>query len=678
MKNINFIILFLIFLVFLSCRKMKKENNQASYKDGNKIDIENLIKRYINDIPYLLNEEIDSIEVNNKKFVNDKQYRLSFIEKAKERKEGIKLLNSYTSGKNIPTALKKYLLPKELVNFNKDSLLNYVILYDLYTKRRRKINNIIKYDFLKDNELQKLIRDSYKDSIYFKQLVLNRRKQDSISYWSAYNNRKDKLQNIIHPVDSFLPFGPKPLGRMIEGNIDRINFTVLEEGSISIEDTKNRKDIYDIWMYFLEFHPYEEDEDLGDDYVELVLPKIKSYEAINLGINENLDELSFTDYSSFSSPSFQVRISNIGNYEVYYATTGVDSGKNNCGKRNHEIENCCFSKFGYFCNSRGYIILYDRKKQHAKIITSYNLQMTEEGPESGYADFRFFYMKDNVIHLFDGSSWSNFDTNNDSFIYDIEVGNTYEIQILDNGNLVVDEQCVLKKDVDKKKYYKEGYKSISEEFDGGKNHKMFIEKRNSIFSKKQPSAFNYPFGPSALKQINNVVGNNTKQLDSIFNFYKFLKREDPYPSYYTLPLTDKVNKINVGKIEVWNKGLIQNFQKITVCDNIDFDADDINDYKLPSLHNYEVYFSKYNNKGVLALYDPITNEANLINVLDYKSSGNSLRFFYINSINQIEIYEGYENSILNYDKKQNISVIKTYIIEVLSNGEIKIIPQNLE
>src|SRR5690606_9264397 len=116
-----------------------------------------------------------------------------------------------------------------------------------------------------------------------------RRSRDSIKYWTAFYHKRDSLQNIIHPVDSILPFGPKPLGQLVKNNEKAIDFKILKDKPLTNEGfIKNRKMIYETWMYYLWFHPYA-DADLGENYVEKLLPAFKTYHYIKLNEKDNIE-----------------------------------------------------------------------------------------------------------------------------------------------------------------------------------------------------------------------------------------------------------------------------------------------------------------------------------------------------------------------------------------------------
>ena len=439
-----------IFLISPSCKDKQKDDFNFSIKNQvSEIAVEETLKKYISayDIPYLLKEDVDSILENEEKIKNDKEYRNEFISKARRRRSGIEKLAYIPYNKTrVPFLFKRFLLPNELSSFHKDSLSDFVMLYELYKHRKDTITSVTKYvRFLEDEEIHKLIKGNFKDSASYQELATSRFNKDSIESSTRFHIIKDSLQSIVHPIDSMVPFGPKPLGRLIENNIESIGFHNNGVDSLTDEQTQSRKDIYTIWMYFLKFHPYA-DADLSEYYEEKLLPPIKTYQFIDLGI-EILHDDQIIDPKYLH---FQTRISNIGNYEVYYSTTGVDSDNNNCGIHNKEEKNCCFAKEGYNCNSVGYLTLYNRKNQDATIIPAYVLQNTQS---YGF-QLQFPYIEDSTIHVFEGYSMYDWFVTKDGNITrylenksgvktnangykSIGITKACEVQVLKNGEVKV-------------------------------------------------------------------------------------------------------------------------------------------------------------------------------------------------------------------------------------------------
>src|SRR5690606_33731005 len=132
---------------------------------------------------------------------------------------------------------------------------------------------------------------------------------------------------------------------------------------------KNRKMIYETWMYYLWFHPYA-DADLGENYVEKLLPAFKTYHYIKLNEKDNIERELGSEKHGIGN--LAIRISDIQGFEVYYTTTGVDAYDNKCSTYGKDEENCCFFE-DYKCNSLGHLVFYDRKNQHSTIIPVYGL-----------------------------------------------------------------------------------------------------------------------------------------------------------------------------------------------------------------------------------------------------------------------------------------------------------------
>lgn len=700
--RILFVILF-FWIFLLSCKNEKNRNSQVITKQENKLSSESILTKYFStiDIPYLLKEEVDSILLNKEKFKNDKAYRNQFKRKARGRRSGIRKLDGQSQ---IPAPFRRYLLPSELTRFNKDSLSDFIILYELYKKREDKIRSISNYSLTED-EIQKLIQGSYKDSIYYKELSANRFKKDSIETITKFNKIKDSLQTIVHPVDSILPFGPKPFGRLLENNINSLGFHVKienetnasgfplnNESYLTEEKKQSRKDIYDIWRYYLKFHPYA-DADLSEDYQEKLLPPIENYKVLHNSILASITEYDHEKKYNPINGNFVARLENIGIYEVYYTTTGVDS-YNGCGLTIKE-NNCCFAKEGYDCSSIGYLILYNRKEKFATVVPAFILNNTQS---FGF-QLQFSYVSKETIYIYQGYSMYNwfvnkggkikrFITNKDGSTTgakgykSVGIANNYRIEIQNNGNLIINEQCIIDEQINFTKS------------DRLKNKINYTKKRDSLINEIQPLIVRYPFGPSILKghnfpngvfQVNETKNDNVNKiaLDSIFKFYnapyhsnspkgwKFPAFNHSLKHSYTLPIPHSINKINIGTTEFWNKEFLQNFYKESICGNLDFPFKDINDHILPSIGKYEIYFSAYSNViGMLTFYDTVTKTANVINVLDIRNRTN-FRFFYINAEKEIGIYQGFINDSLNTNDK-TYKVTKTHLIKVLSNGEISV------
>lgn len=449
----NYILFILLTLVcYHSCLDNKGHNNQLSDTNEKYISDRDFLETYFStiDIPYLLEEDKDSILSNKEEIKNNVNYRNQFIGKARGRKSAIRKFH-FTSynGKKVPVPFKRYLLPNELDDFNKDSLSGFIKLYELYRTREKEVNHLVKnINYLKEDEIQKLIEGSFKDSSYYKELAFNRFEKDSVTFWTAYNKRKDSLQSIIYPVDSVLPFGPKALGNLIEQDKNYLGFYIKEGDSISEKNKKKRKDIYEIWTYYLKLYPYV-DADLSEDYEEKLLPPIKDYKILENPFLSILEQEGYVKRFNPIDGSFVTRLSNINNYEVYYATTGVDYPKG-CGAYSKKIEDCCFFRAGYDCNSEGYVILYDHKDRFATVIPVFILNNTQS---YGF-QLQFSYIKDNVIYIYQGYSmydrfvnqhgdWERYkvdaegNTISAKGYKSVGIAKAYEIKILNNDEVRV-------------------------------------------------------------------------------------------------------------------------------------------------------------------------------------------------------------------------------------------------
>lgn len=638
--------LLLFCLLQLSCNNVQKSNNYSIVPKKNIDSTEILLNKYFSkiDIPYFLKEEIDSIIVNEEKIKNDKNYRNQFKRKARGRKSSIRKLGGQSQ---IPAPFRRYLLPSELTSFNKDSLSDFIILFELYKKRQDKIRSISNYSLTHD-EIQKLIQGSYKDSIYYKELSASRFKKDSVESTTRFNITKDSLQSIVHPVDSILPFGPRQLGEYIKQKISYVHFELSETSNLTQEQNIKQEQLKSIDAFYQSLLP---DEELfeNDGYYGRKLPPIKTYQNIydyRISPDYTADNV---DKFDITNSNFTLRLSDINKYEVYFVTS---------------------FKFEH-------LLLYDRKLQHCIVLNAH------QGLKAySYEDYQpFFYVDNNSVSVFSKS--------NAKGVYELYY--THKIEFNDNGDVTIIQQCV-PVNFEAKGYSKERLEERKENLRG--NLIETKRKRDSFFDKIKPIIPNYPFGPKQLNAHNFPKGIFTKNtyndslrihintLDSIFPYYRkvaILYQVDinklPNKVFrllraYTLPTTNKIKKIELSPIEIWRQSYFCNLTNDWDCSNIyGSDIKDVIDFRLPNIKNYEVYLSTDTYlKGMLTLYNPITQTANVINVLDITDS--YFRVFYINEYGQIEIYQGLTNR--NSKDNEVYKVSKTHIIEVLSNGEIKI------
>ena len=305
---------------------------------------------------------------------------------------------------------KKYLITinsEQEINIFEHNCLNQRNVYDSFSSSDEIPDILIKKDscqYYRDLYEKLVHRFPYPALNYLSPIEVELVVEDSVAYWAKYVevgnqramndsikylNKIERLQNVVHPVDSTLPFGPKSLEYLVETNQNKIKFTIFKDQDLTDEEElKNRKLIYDAWMYYLAFHPRE--FPYSEDRIHL---KLKTRQYINLSDEENIEEDNFKE--DINIGHIAVRISNIQGFEVYYSTTGVDSHDNECGVDGWDKteENCCYTR-GFGCDSKGYLIFYERKKQHGTIIPVYET----------YSD-RFFYIsKDNTIHIFEGET----------------------------------------------------------------------------------------------------------------------------------------------------------------------------------------------------------------------------------------------------------------------------------
>ncbi len=683
MKKVLYILLLSISFVLQSCKNTEIENLVPPLLEKKTNFEKDTLKQYISTIyiPYLLKEDIDSINVNKEKFINDKEYRWKTFEiKARERHHGIRQL-SYTNYKNrkVPYYFKKFLLPNELALFHKDSISKFVTLYELYKKRRSTVEKITRYN-LEIDEIQHLIQVSFKDSVFYKKLASNRFKTDSIKSWRAYNQRTYSLQSIIHPIDSILPFGPETLGELIRSNQNDIGFTVLVNDLVrTTKDIEARKTIYNTWEYFLRLHPYA-DADLSEDYEQKLLPPIKSYQYVMVNDHSTLSDFRYVENPSLGSivGSYVLRLPDINKYEVYYTTTGTD-GYGDCGGGyNKTEENCCFTESWLGCNSTGNILLYDRKEQHSIVIAAFALNARRQER----ARQQFFYIDSNyTIHVFNGDYYYNrsrVDIKKSS--HNIGLTKAAEIKILEDGKAIMNAFCLEHTDDRISNEKEKHHQYINRVYGNTVNADERL--RDSIVKISKPLINKYPFGDNIINKHEllwegNIVSKKT--LDSITVFYNELSYQNTSKS---LPVIKKINQVNIGLVESWDE-IFTNRILSTNCYAYSFKSGEAmilrSNFKLPKIGLYEVFYvndeeGEKKGKGVLVLYNANTLTANVINVLEHNDFYS--RRFLINKNSQIEIYQGLINENPYAEGESSYKIDTTHIVEVLSNGEIKVTQQN--
>lgn len=702
---VNCILFVVLFFLLNKCGKQNNSNNKILQISSTEY------------LPYFLEEEIDTILSNWEKYESNSEYKNKYRQRAIRRKQEINNLKRYNVSKRndyVPSSFKKYLLPEEIKHFNSDFISHWVVYNEIMKERRLNLMNNIKYfHFLTFKEIQEIIKDKEKDTTIYRKLALERHIKDSISSWAAYNHKKDSLQSIIHSIDSILPFGPKSLGELINKEQNQLRFTIPKKDSLTNrESILARKYIFDAWLYFLKFHPYA-DADLGEGYIEKSLPKINTYNYIELDGDKIEKRLGLYN-EKHSIGRLAVRISNLQSLEVYYTTTGVYGSDDKCGVYDKNEGNCCFIE-GYKCNSRGHLVFYNRKNQHATFIPAYELN-TEW--DDGLISFRFFYIsKDNTIHIFEGNSRKNYQTSGHDRYYtskSVTLSKTFEVKITEGHKFIINNVC---NDIQKE-----------EREPNTERSKMY---RDSVLYSTKPIVSSYPFGSNTL--INHRFPNNEFKIELTDEYYP---KENPHQEalfallkYYSkdynlnndyrpLPPIKKINQINIGPIEHWATPFNNQFLYSDCYIMTSEDRNRTFDFKLPDIGKYEVFFNsdplnthyeyfddsqkitsnqcclgkggyfKMNIKGALILYNKETQTANIINAVEISNDSKQVnfRFFYINNNNQIEIYQGYGNhqgdlSNLGYvngdfNTKGKYKLNKTQTVKVQKDGKITIIKNN--
>jgi len=663
MKKTTYIVFILSVFVFQSCKKPAAQKVEPTIKQEVQITtVEDILKKYMSkdNIPYLLKEEVDSIRVNKEKFQYDSGYRNIFKIKASERNNGIRKLKNYTWDKTeAPGSFKMFLLPEELSKFHKDSISEFVILYELYKQRRHTLYKICKVKYyLTNEELHTLIKGSFKDSVYYRELAAKRFKTDSINSVAAYKKMIDSLKTIIRPIppiDSLLPFGPKSLGRLLDRQQNTLSFRITEGDTlIDPQMLAARKEIYQTWQYFLEFHYYEDDED------PKILHSFNSYQYVKVNGHSTLSDYEYVENQQIGTiiGRCALRLSNINGYEVYYATTG-DLFSNGCFPYIIE-DSCCFGE-DYECNSTGTIVLYDRKAQHSIIIGAFALSSVP-----GYGNYQQFFYIDSkgTIHVFDGDS--SHSRSSEKYVH---LTKSAEINILKDGKVIVEAFCEARIE-DRKDLSEAQQISRYNNRVWGNNLNANKKRLDSILNTNTPLQKNYPFGAAIIKTytlLENEITVPKQSIDSISDAYKKLFEFRNKP----LPVIKKINQINLGLVEQWD-GIFTNRFLTSDCYYSELFL--ISDFRLPNIGAYEVHYKAVYGKGVLILYDSKTETANVLNVFEVNET--YFRFFYINENSQIEIYQGLKNNSSDPVLDATCKITKTHIINVQTNGTIKVTQQN--
>jgi len=274
-------------------------------------------------------------------------------------------------------------------------------LVDTYEFPRNHLENFPNRFKLTDEEARVVLKDSAENWSKYLRIARERFLKDSLKF---YNNN-DSLSRIVHPVEQSVPFGPQSITDLFSDLSQEVTLkTNSNQDELADSSARLRSQVFDVWKYYLELHPAA-DSDLVDGYTEKRLPPTKTFELIKIDKNSSLTS-KWGESSEYAfdpqSDVFQIRLQDMHEFEVYYSTTGVDSFSNGCGVHNKTAENCCYSFTGYNCNSVGYLIIYQRSRQHSTIVPIFELKTEGDG---GRISFRFFFIdKDYKIHLYDGFS----------------------------------------------------------------------------------------------------------------------------------------------------------------------------------------------------------------------------------------------------------------------------------
>lgn len=402
-----------------------------------------------------------------------------------------------------------------------------------------------------------------------------------------------------------------------------------------------------------------------------LLPPIKTYQNIELSSSRFTDKENYNPIKS----GFNLRLPNIGKYELYYSTTAYNYPYA-CDVHGKKEEDCCYGE-DYFCESTGYLIFYDRDEQHSVTIDAFELGY---GGTAYRLDLRFFYIKENIIHIFEGNNAVKKANYRDEISF---LSYTKKIEIHSDGEFVVKDVCLFKDRYDNLKtlhgHNKYDQMDVLVKKTNKKHEQTYNHYRDSILKSHNPIVKSYPFGSRVLsshkfpKQTFTAKTHHKEMLDSILT-YKYKPAIDNFSSsIYILPIPEKIKEIELGEIEIWNNELLESHYRTSYCwEDFDSDYEGLYRYKLPSINDYEVYYSFFQNQGVLTFYNTETRTATVINALYIRDSW--FRLFYINENNQIEIFQGLKNE--NSNNKDNIyKITKTHIIEVTPSNEIKVISE---
>jgi hypothetical protein len=239
----------------------------------------------------------------------------------------------------------------------------------------------------------------------------------------------------IHKDSCILPFGPKSLEYLVKTNQQIIGFAIPQNQDLTDEqELKNRKLIYETWMYYLNFirRAYVENPEYSIEIKTVQYFDLDSYYFYK----QELDFDSFigNKVGRRKEYNYAAKLPNIQGFDVYYSIVRSNLLTDPCKYFEKTEENCCFIH-GYYCQAKGYLNFYDREKQHSIIIPVYNLNPGKEAKQGEFS-YRFFYVsEDSTIHIFEGCSFEHDYT----YIYDSRVSlfKTHEIKITKDKEFII-------------------------------------------------------------------------------------------------------------------------------------------------------------------------------------------------------------------------------------------------
>ncbi len=515
---------------------------------------------------------------------------------------------------------------------------------------------------------------------------------------ASFEKFKDSLNKIEYPIEVKLPFGSKDL---INYSFPERGFSIYTDKSIDPKMRMHQEKFLRVINHFTKLETPHPDAEIQNE----LLLYFEDINYIELG-NDNFSEENIF-FNSKSINSVNYRFQNINDYEVYFKIIEDGNSYQQCDFviSNLNLNDCCYSFDA--CRYYGFLIFYDPINKNALIANLFYIN----SEDSYSTSFRFSIIKENgEIKVFE--AFSNLDS------YQKNKINTSIIQT--NEILINNNQINLETFHDYDSSYGEDEATPERKEEIAKLRKsallQFIKYNDSLLVNFKPIISKYPFGAIGLieksfpkKEITqNPEDSKSKeylQLSTIWNYYFELTK--PIERLPYLPSSSTYKKVELSGINNWN----MIFSKVndTFLDpfikNIHFS------FKLPNIKNYEVYYlasddyqsncdyydtpnsiSLFKNCGVdgyLFLHDKDTETTHVINAYSINSTSTnaSFRFFHIDELGTIHIYEGFANHDFHYSLEPHYGEERSEIyfnptgkyklkevntIKVLDNGNVSV------